>query len=261
MKVDFFEEFPTEENLEKAVLIKQPALVYVAAHSLGEFEAAALRLCSVNPSLRIGYWPVLKESYWISPFSYTRELRGLKEELENRDSELDVLLDLELPLLKPSLFLRNILSFFRNRSVIHELFLLAKDSHIRFSTAEYPTATGIGCIFLKLLGVSYSVKRYGHQRILMFYSSMAKKVLPPFDIDLRKWFRNRLKREIKKDSSIVLGLGTISVGIFGNEPILSPIELQSDLEYCTRLGLDRVVIFRMGGLSEEYASVIARFTS
>ena len=40
MKIDFFEEFPTKENLEKLKLIKFPSKIFIAAESLEEFKKA-----------------------------------------------------------------------------------------------------------------------------------------------------------------------------------------------------------------------------
>jgi hypothetical protein len=90
---------------------------------------------------------------------------------------------------------------------------------------------------------------------------MAKKVLPPLNIDLRSWFRRALRKEVKKDKKLVFGLGTIGVGILGNEPMLSALELESDLEFSREIGVKRAVIFRLGGLSQEHASIISKFAT
>jgi len=77
MRIDFFEEFPTEENLKKAKLIDFPSTVYLAAKSLEEFKISRKKLGKINPKLEAGYWPILEKSYWISPFSYTYELKKI----------------------------------------------------------------------------------------------------------------------------------------------------------------------------------------
>jgi hypothetical protein len=38
MQIDFYEEFPTEKNLEKLKLIKYPTRLFLAAKSLDEFR-------------------------------------------------------------------------------------------------------------------------------------------------------------------------------------------------------------------------------
>jgi hypothetical protein len=258
MQVDYFEEFPTTENLEKARLIESQSLVYIAAHSLAEFNEFSIALNAANHNLKAGYWPVLKQSYWISPFADTRELLELKKELSETKG-VDVLLDLELPLLKPSLFFRNLFAFARNKKLIREILFLENTRKLHFSTAEYPFAFGSFRWFFKLLGVSYD-ERCKHQCIIMFYSSMAKRVLPPLNLDIRPWLRKALVREARRDKSIAFGLGTLAVGVLGNEPTLSPRELESDLAFCAACGISRAIIFRLGGLTQEHAQVVARVT-
>lgn len=101
MRVNFFEEFPTDENLEKTRLINFDSTIYIAASSFQEFQALRKKLNNINPELEAAYWPVLEKSYWISPFSFTDELENLAEDLQkNKQTEpLKVLIDLELPLL------------------------------------------------------------------------------------------------------------------------------------------------------------------
>ena len=105
MRIDFFEEYPTPENLAKAALISWPSTAYIAAYSLSEFEKAGAALALIHPRIEAGYWPILKTSYWISPFSSRGELAQLRDELEGyRGVHLPVLIDLEFPILTPKLF-------------------------------------------------------------------------------------------------------------------------------------------------------------
>src|SRR3989338_6926719 len=107
MRIDFFEEYPTPENLAKAALISWPSTAYIAACSLSEFEKAGAALALIHPRIEAGYWPILKTSYWISPFSSRGELAQLRDELEGyRGIYLPVLIDLEFPILTPKLFLK-----------------------------------------------------------------------------------------------------------------------------------------------------------
>ena len=71
MKINFFEEFPTKENLDKAKLIKFDSVVYIAAKSLKEFEKWSKQIKKINFRITPAYWPILKkkEGYWLSPFS------------------------------------------------------------------------------------------------------------------------------------------------------------------------------------------------
>lgn len=258
MRIDYFEEFPTAEDLARAGLIHGHSLVYLASHSLAEFNELSKALLAANPNLKAGYWPVLKESYWISPFANTHELQELKTQLA-KVKDLDVLLDLELPLLKSSLFFRNLFSYTKNKRIIREILLLGATGNVRFSTAEYPFAVGMFRWLFMLLGVSYNDKQYRHQRIVMYYSSMAKRVLPPINMDIRCWLKQVLRREVKRNHSVAFGLGTLAVGVLGNEPILTPQELENDLAFCATCGVSRVVLFRLGGLTEDYIQIISKF--
>ena len=55
MKVNFFEEFPNEENLEKLKLIYFPSLIYVATKSLEEFNHIKKKILSINSKVEVGY--------------------------------------------------------------------------------------------------------------------------------------------------------------------------------------------------------------
>jgi len=82
MRIDFFEEIPTIDNLEKAILIDFPSTIYLAANSLEEFRELEKNLSLINPELEAGYWPILEKTYYISPFCYTYELENLIIDLE-----------------------------------------------------------------------------------------------------------------------------------------------------------------------------------
>jgi len=261
MKIHFFEEYPTEENLTKAELLAFPSTIYLAAKSLREFFGYREKLSQINPNLKAAYWPILPKSYWLSPFSYASELENLKKELEDYrgDSPIEVLLDLELPILNKKLFFKNAFSFFRNKKNIRRILLLSREKNIWFATAEYPPTGRIFEKIFRILGVSYSAGRFQHEKIIMFYSSMLKKYRPlGFDIF------NSVKNFLKKESSLNnrrmrIGLGTISRGALGNEPILSPAELAANLLFLKELNIKTAVIFRLGGLTEDYLNIINQF--
>jgi hypothetical protein len=249
MRIDFFEEFPTEESLRKAKLVDFESTVYIAAKSIAEFRQISDKIKEINPNIEPAYWPILEKSYWISPFSFTKELKTLAEELKLNDKQLKVLIDLELPTLRKWLFIRNLLSFFRNKKLIKNIFKSSGKWNIEIVTAEYPIAKK----WLRLLGVSYNPEKYPHKKALMAYSSFAKSRLA------RKQLRNHFIKECRKYSCIA-GIGTIAVGIFGNEPILSPAELDEDLAFLKEKGIENAVIFRLAGLNEEYIKIIKKYT-
>ncbi len=246
MRIDFFEEYPTAENLEKARAIAFPSTIYLASHSLNDFTKYRAQLKVINSTLEAAYWPILAKSYWISAFSYPDEIETLRAELAQHSGPLSILLDLELPLLRPVLFLRNARTFFRTKRLIRAL--LERTDAIVAHTAEYPWTASFLHPIARFLGIAYSEQRFRHQRILMWYSSMIPPVLRP------------LMRFICFHKKIV-GLGTIATGVFGNEPRLSPEQLDRDIAFFRDMGITQAVIFRLGGLSGPYLAVVKKYAT
>lgn len=255
MKINFFEEFPNKKNLTKLKLIDFSSVLYVAAKSFEEFKSLKEKIIRINPKIEVAYWPILKKSYWVSPFSYTCELKNLFNDLKKnkRKNPLKILIDLELPMLNKELFLLNLLSFFRNKKLIRGIFRDAKRLNIEILTAEYAISSKLHQKKLELLGVSYPLNKYPHKKLIMFYSSM-----------LKNESLLEIKRYIKKQSGEIdgllqIGLGTIAVGILGNEPILSPENLDKDLSFCKKQNIGSVIIFRLGGLNRQYLKTIKKY--
>ena len=109
MQIGFYEEFPSKDNLEKLKLIKFRTRIFIAAKSLSEFREYEQLVKNYKKNLEIGYWPIIPNSYWISPFSNTGDLEKLFIELERIENPL--LIDLEFPLKNKSIFLKNLFSF------------------------------------------------------------------------------------------------------------------------------------------------------
>lgn len=105
MKINFFEEFPTEENFRKLKLVNFETTVFVAAHSLVEFKELEQKVEKVSPMVEVAYWPILEKSYWISPFSENEEIKRLMVDFEKNKQRkgLKVLLDLEFPMMNKKL--------------------------------------------------------------------------------------------------------------------------------------------------------------
>ena len=243
MKVEFYEEFPNKENLERLKLIKFKTRLFIAAKSLKEFQRFEKQAKKIKRNLEAAYWPIVKNSYWISPFSNTKDLIELFNELEKINNHL--LIDLELPLAKHwRLYLKNILYLGKNKKLI--LNFLEKNKN-KITTAEYirsPLSKKT-----KFLGLDYDVKT---EKSLMFYTSTIKKT------DENLWKKKIFQIKNKKNYSI--SLGTLAIGILENEKILSPKNLEKDLEFVKKAGFDKVIIFRLEGLNKEYMKVINKFT-
>ncbi len=248
--VSFFEEFPTEENLEKINLITFSTKLYIAAQSYDEFLLYKSRIQAAYPQVKeIIYWPTLSKSegYWISPFAKRHALARIFDELKNKTEP--VMLDLEYPrnvLLYPT----QLFQFKKNKQLIADF---AASYQGPLSLAEYEVSHER---LLQKFGLSFNGQGdgAGHTKkpkvIKMWYHSM-------------RTFREELFREeIKKDQelfgkeNLLVALGTIATGISGRERILAPEELARDLKIAKELGVQEVVVFRLGGWEKRYAEVI-----
>ncbi len=75
MQINFYEEFPTDENLMKLKLVKCPTKLFVAADSLKEFKELEKKVKKIKKNTEVGYWPIIKNSYWISQFANHSDLK------------------------------------------------------------------------------------------------------------------------------------------------------------------------------------------
>ncbi len=239
MQMDFYCEFP-KEGLEKLKLINFPSRIFIAAHSVEEFQKFEKRAKKLNKKITCCYWPLVKGPYWISPFSNKKDLIELFNELEKTKTPL--LIDLEPPILNKKLFLKNLFNFKKNKNLIKKFLERNKK---RITTAQHPL---VNSRLMRLLGLDYNIN---YEKSLMYYSSMISKLLS------KKIKENLIKIKNKENYSI--GLGTLAKGILGNEPLLSSENLEKDLNFFRRTGFNRVIIFRLGGLNKEYIEVIKRF--
>jgi len=88
----------------------------------------------------------------------------------------------------------------------------------------------------------------------MYYTSM----IPPH---LHSSMKELLLENAQKyQENMYIGLGTIIQGIHGNEPILSPKNLDKDLNFLKQNNIKNAVIFRLGGLNKNYMKVIRKYT-
>lgn len=242
MKIEFYEEFPNEKNLSKLKNLEFPTKIFIAAKSIEEFKKYESLAKKYKKDLEVAYWPVVKNSYWISPFSNYKDLLELFSELNTIRNPL--LIDLELPLTsKWKMYFKNIFSFRKNKHLIK--FFLEQNKH-RITTAEYPLA--FISKFMKLLGLNYNIN---YERSILWYSSM-------FPKSLNKKIRENLT-QLKNKSNHSISLGTIAIGILGNEPILSSENLEKDLAFVKKVDFKKVVIFRLEGLNKNYLDIINKF--
>ncbi len=240
MKIDFYEEFPTKENLNRFGLIKFKTRLFIAAKSLDEFKKLEKQTKKINRKVKCAYWPIIPNSYWISPFSNTEDLVKLFRELDSCKNNL--LIDLELPMLNKRLFIKNFFRFRKNKEIIRKFLMKNKE---RITTAQLPISL---TMLNKFLGLDYNINT---EKSLMWYSSMCSKLL-------NRIIKKNI-RVIKNKDSYSISIGTIDTGILGDEQILSPKKLERDIQFVKRCGFKNIIIFRLGGLNRGYLGVINKF--
>lgn len=251
MKFNFFEEYQTLDNFKKTELINFNSTIFLAANSFNEYKENQKLLTSINPNLSTAYWPILPNSYWISPFSNTKDLQLFTKEIFSINEPLTILIDLELPLVKhKELYFKNFFSFRKNKKILNNFFKEAPTHNINIVTAEYPPFfVGISFIY-HLLGISFDVKKYRHTQCIIYYTSMIPNKF------ISKLIRKGIIRSKKINPNLQLGLGTIATGVLGNEPILSLKSLKSDIDFMEINNIETGIIFRLGGLDENYIKLL-----
>lgn len=246
MQINFYEEYPTKENLDKLRLVNFPTKIFIAAKSLREFEDLERKVKKIKKDAEVAYWPIVKNSYWISPFSNTCDLVRLFRELEKFEGHM--LIDLEFPVLNKEMILKNLFSFWRNKKLIMNFL---EKNKARITTAQAPPVLGWG--FRRVFGLDYDIKL---EKGLMFYTSTLKQN------HVYSLLVGRIKgllRGIEDKKNYNIGLGIIAKGVLTTEAILTPKDLKKDLEFMKNAGFEKVVIFRLGGLNKDYVSVIKKF--
>jgi hypothetical protein len=257
MRINFFEEYATDDNLSKLALVSWPATVFIADSSLIDFAMHIQDYEQQYPHITFGWWPLLPVSYWLSGLANPEEIGALLNALLAWPHErtLPILLDLELPQ-KASLYLTSLAHLRANRRLLADFLANAPDHNLRVYTAEYPSPNALISRLISALGISppFSLP---HTKLPMCYSSMMRKY---FGERVWKWMQ-RFETRFMQDhpERVGLALGVIATGVLGNEPLLTAQGLADDLEWAERSGAREVCIFRLGGLNESYVSVIERF--
>lgn len=244
MLISFFEEFPKEETLVKLKLVSWPTKLYLAANSVQQFRAVTSTLRHNKNLLEAVYWPVLKkkEGYWISPFSQQNALQRLFDELEHK--KIPVMLDLELPTTQnPWLYLTEFFHFKKDKKLIHSF------------VCNYPGETYL---------CEYSAPEKNLQRLGLHYANKKSKVMKMLYHSVHYYSDEKLRSEMQQGlkeygDNYIVGFGTIALGVSGNEPILSPEQLEKDLRIAKEVGVKEVVLFRLGGLNKKYVAVMEKF--
>ena len=239
MILSFFEEFPTESNLQKLSLLRRPAKLYLAASSFSQFLHLSQKLKNNTKVREVIYWPIFKrkEGYWISPFAKKSALQRIFKELEGK--YLPVLLDLELPTTQNKvLYLTQALSYRFNKKLI-ESFIVAYPGKIY--AAEYYPDSKIAEFLFQKIGLHYSSPKI--HIIKMFYHSLHPFSLPSLEKKLRHGKQQWGTRFIP-------AFGVLGSGIHSNEPRITLFELARELRLAKKLRIQEVILYRLGGLEK-----------
>jgi len=249
MRISFFEEFPTPENLAPLRFVTWKPKLYLACPSIKEFSEVERSLEPHKKQLgELVYWPVLKkkEGYWVSPFSRQKALQRIFQELQKE--VVPVLLDLELPTSQNVLLLgTELLHFTANKQLIRE-FIASYYGEVYL--AEYSPGNDNHEKLLEWLGLHFQHKNV--YVVKMLYHSMHNFT--------EAFLRNHLEQGRKVfGKKYIPAFGTIATGMQGHEPRLPLEQLKKDLAIAREQKMKEVIIFRLGGLTKEYAHLLARF--
>ena len=250
MRIIFWCEFPERVNWDEVKkLIKFKSEIYVACKDKKGFLSLKNKIKSKN--IDFGVWPILdlEEGYWFSGF--------LSEESINKLDEFKgekIKIDIEPPFPGKSknsyLFLLKYLFLGgkNNKYLREKIIELSKNSKIVVSGFPLP-------LFFR--------KRYGH----FDYDGVEKSYIAytTFFKSLRVYYSWFIKKELKWDKELIVGLGCVGEGIFGNEPVYRNLkEFKRDLEWVKKMGVKNIVIFDISGLMnrrdrEDWVEVLERY--
>lgn len=258
LNISFFEEFPSEETLEKLEFFDFPTRIYLGAHNLSEFYVWQKNIeAQTNGTVQVVYWPILaeEEGYWVSPWSKPKALEQTFNELLLRGEKkpLTVMLDLEFPKKKRQINTRWG-SQEENLQTIINFLQEAPQQNISVITVEksyFPDW------FLRALGLSYPTKTFGNQRIKLYYTSFQRELLPNSIVDF--FYRKKTEKAAKEGYGLAIGL--LAPGIYGNEPTYALATLGKELQIAQEAGVKEVIIFRLAGVTEEIPAILQRFIS
>ena len=262
MNIYFYEEFPTSANLEKIKLINFPTKLIIGCRSLKEFCILRAKFNKEKNIRELIYWPILEkdEGYWFSTLSKHSAIKRIIDELKSNNNPLTIMWDAEIPI-KKALIFTQLINYFRNRKLIRDFFINAQRYRIKILTSEYPYIDKFVInLLMRIFLIKFEPRLYNSRRISMLYTSFLKQRLKN-ESDISNFLDKQIKYEKNIFGEIILGLGTISTGVKGDEMILTPKELKRDLRIARNNKVDEVVIFRLGGLNKEYLKVMESYAN
>lgn len=254
----FWSEFPKTVDWQKVKnLIDFKTEIYVAVRTKKEYLSWKKKIQSKN--IEVGAWPVLqkKEGYWFSGFTSKKNIDKLKE-----FKGISIKVDIEPPIPQGNYskfqLLTWLLPYFlkkgRNNAYLKTTIEdIGKKTRIIASGFPFPE------FWLKRIGDNIEIKGKIRKNYI-FYSTFS-----PLS---RVWYKRFAKNKIKKyGNKVMFALGLIGHGIFKTEPVYKDVkEFEKDLAEAEKLGIQNIVIFRIGAIlerknPEEWIKVIKQFVT
>ncbi|MGM5480297.1 MAG: hypothetical protein ACQESC_02445 [Nanobdellota archaeon] len=253
IEIHFFEEYLKAKNLSKIKFIKHNSILFIACTSYKKFQKHKHIIKQKNPHITVGYWPVIKESYWLSAFAPIKEWKRILSEFTTIDKTTPILLDLELPIrIKP--YLKNLFLLRRNKKQLKKTIQLVETRNLNMYYCQRPESNFLKIKSLEILGAGVSPQKHTKKILIMYYTSTIERWR---GIKKRKKIQEKLKQTYDKyNNRLVLGLGTTAIGEMGNEPIITPENLKRDIRFAKEIGIKEAFIFRLGGHNKKYQQII-----
>ncbi len=268
MKFRLYAEYPTDENLKNLSCLSSPADVIVAAHSLDEFSGLQEKIKDISPYVgKVGYWPVLdkKEGYWISPYSDPVALDRIFGEIEKKaqDSPLLVMLDLERPLVAHGIktTLKGLNGFRKKKRKIKEFIRSSKDKGIEVVSAESNTFFVPEAV-QRLEGIAYDPNEVDYEKVKMVYTSIGKFAGNIGHVVAKHMLKREVRKGVEKyGDKFGIGIGCLSTGVLGYEPLMTPEEFEEDIITAEEAGVKNAYVFDVKGLNPKFSEKIKKHSS
>lgn len=254
MKLGFFEEYATAQNLDKLRLVNFPISLHLGIRDIKQFLTVKHEIEKKFKQVKeIVYWPLLKvtEGYWFSGFTKTTTIERVITELNSVKENFPVLWDAELPLFHKQLFLTELPHLRKNSFLIHSALLHQNPKH-PLIVAQFPRSN-LKELFARICATAFSFTHY--HRLDMLYTSMMKRV------DKERYIRQIMRLNKDRYQKYSVGLGLIDKGEGDPTPLFTLAELERDLRIASQEKIAEVVIYRLGGVNKEYLQILKRHAS
>ena len=252
MKISFFEEYPSKENLRRLQLVKVPTSLYLGSKSVKEFlELRQALQRDYKQVKQVIYWPILdsKEGYWLSAFSKTEAIKRISRELKITKEPFPVLWDAELPTLNKKLFFTELPNLIQNKKLIHEILLSQLPNH-PLVVAQFPKL-GLPERLSQLGASSFPFSNY--HRLDMLYSSIMN--IPNSD----KYILDTIRSNKNKYQHYSVSFGLLAGGQEDESSLISLKDLDRELTIAKEEHIEEVVMYRLGGLNMDYLKVLEKY--